>query len=342
MKKIVTILFLLICVGAVSQHNLKGTHVILIRNLNNARFLRIPVNNYVYVETTSGRVVLDKISLIKADTLFFPDTFVTAPDILRLQYPLSHIRPRKTHFDHAKTTYVKGEHYEIICPPDSVFNKYWGFTRYYIDLYGKAKKQWLATLDPLVYKNFLKWNLSKLLHLELGFSYERLISRNFSWETEISGMLGVPGATYFSFSPLSYPYYNNDGISVTTCPKFYFKPRTYLSVAAMYRYLTAKQIRSDWPFGQDHGNLQDQFSNDFGLSIRIGFMRRHNRTVFDNYVGIGIKYIKLHRLDYGSFMYSDSNAMYWYHKDHSPDKHDDYLFWPVFNLGIKIGRAFGR
>ena len=337
MKRFLSLLFLVISFTAESQPLRKGSHVILIRNINNARFLRINENSNISVLTTSGKIIFGKIRLIKADTIFFHDTLVRVSDINRLYYPLSHFRPERTLLDERRPAYVAGSHWQIICPPDTVYRSSWSYTGYIHHLSRKVRNELLAPLDPLVYKNFLKWNVAKLFHLELGLSYERLISKKFSWETELSGMVGIPSANI----SINYPVLNYNGVSVTTCPKFYFIPRTYLSVVLMYRYLWVKGMNSDWPDGITGSLFQDQYRNDLGLSVRIGFMRRYGKFVVDYYVGGGIKYIWLHQQVYGHYG-EQSNWLIWYHADHSSDIYNKNLFGPVFNLGIKIGWAFGH
>jgi hypothetical protein len=100
-------------------------------------------------------------------------------------------------------------------------------------------------------------------------------------------------------------------------------------------------MRTDWPDNNSaNGELQDQYRNDLGLSLRIGTMRCYGKTVVDWYIGGGIKYSMVHQIVYGRYLYHDSNAMYWFHPDHSADVDDHFLFQPVINFGIKIGRAF--
>ena len=340
MKRFLSLIFLVISFTAESQPLRKGSHVILIRNINNARFLRINENSNISVLTKSGKIIFGKIRLIKADTVFFHDTLVRVSDIDRLYYPLSHFRPERTLLDDRRPAYVAGSHWQIICPPDTVYRSSWNYMVYTHNLNTQARKARLALLNPLVYKNFLKWNLSKLFHLELAISYERLITKNFTWETELSAIIGFRDApAYYS---INYPLYNYSGFSFTTYPKYYFNPRGYLGIVFMYRNLWVTGMRTDWPGSADNGDLQDQYRNDFGLSVRIGFMRRYGRFVVDCYVGGGVKYIYLHQLVYGHYGYHDSGIVYWKHQDHSPDLYYMNLFEPVLNLGIKIGRAFGQ
>lgn len=190
------------------------------------------------------------------------------------------------------------------------------------------------------YNNFLKWNVTKVAHLEIAFSYERLIAKSLTWETELSAIFGVQSAD--AYYQIPQPLYNYNGFSVTTYPKYYvMSPTAYVGVVFMYRNLWATGIRTDWPDeGSGNGKLQDQYRNDFGLSLRIGIMKRYGTFVVDYYFGGGVKYIMLHQLVYGSYLYHDTGQMYWYNEDHSPIVTDQTLLGLVINLGIKIGFAF--
>ncbi len=189
------------------------------------------------------------------------------------------------------------------------------------------------------YNNFLKWNITKLAHLEVAFSYERLITETLTWETELSAIFGVQSAD--AHYQIPQPLYNYNGFSVTTYPKlFLINSTTYFGAVFMYRYLWANDIRTGWPDQYESGLLQDQYRNDFGISLRIGIMRRYGSFVVDYYFGGGVKYITLHQLVYGYYQYHDSGSMRWYHEDHSPDVYDKALLGLVLNLGIKIGLAF--
>ena len=190
------------------------------------------------------------------------------------------------------------------------------------------------------YNNFLKWNLTKLAHLEVSVAYERKIADQLTWETELSAIFGVQSAD--AHYTLQQPLYNYNGFSVTTYPKYYvISPTIYISAVFMYRYLWATGIRTDWPDkGSGNGKLQDQYRNDYGVSMRIGIMKRYGIFVVDFYLGGGIKYIMVHQLVYGSYLYHDSSQMHWYNEDHTPIVKDQVLLGPVINGGIKIGVAF--
>jgi len=338
MKRFFTLLFIVAWFTAVSQPLRRGSHVILIRNISTSRFQRINENSNISILTTSGKIISGQVSLIKADTVFFHDTLVRISDIDRLYFKPKFASPDRMLLDESRPVYVAGSHWQIICPPDTVYRNPWSYQVYFHNLVAKEKKERLKPMDPLVYKNYLKWNVAKILHLELGISYEGMISKKLSWETELSAILGIPS---WYFSTIPYPVLNYNGISVTTYPKFYFIPRTYVSIVLMYRYLWVKGMRSTWPDDITGSQFQDQNRNDYGLSLRIGFMRRYGKIVVDYYVGGGIKYITVHELVYGYYE-EDSNRLHWNHANHSPDTANKTLFGAVFNLGIKIGLAIGH
>jgi len=340
MKRFLPLLFLLACFTAVSQPLRKGSHVILIRNLANWRLQRIDEKSNISVVTTSGKIISGEIRLIRADTIFFADTLIRLSDIFRIYYKSIFAFDNNPQYDEKRPVYEsEKKEKEFICPPDSVYRSSWKYSVYIRHLTTKIRNQKLALQNPLVYKNFLKWNLTKIAHLELGISYERVIAKNLSWETEISGILGIP-SSYFSL--INYPVFNYNGISITTYPKYYFIPRTYISFVFMYRYLWVDGMKCNWPRGGSGTEFKSQQRNDYGLSIRIGFMRRYGKTVFDYYVGGGIKYITTHDLVYGYYP-EDSGQLDWIDRQgHSPKVYNKNLFGPVINIGIKIGGAFGH
>ena len=340
MKNLFTLMLMLIFLAARSQLPGGDRRVILIKNNRNSTFSRIANKTWVSVRTTSGAYFSGQVRKVRADTIFFQDTWLRVSDIDSLFF-----MQQRPGFDlhqncSNRIAYVAGSpDWQIICPPDSVYYNMGTYHIYYAHLAHQATQKRHEATFPLLYRNFLKVNISKIFHLEMAFSYERMISKNFTWETEISAIFGVASAD--AYYTINYPFYNYSGFSVTSNPKFYIiNSRTYLAPVFMYRYLWAIGIRTDWPDKGGNGELQDQYRNDFGLSLRIGVMKRYKKFVIDYYVGGGIKYIMLHQLVYGSYYYHDSETMRWYNVDHSPNVYDRYLFGPVINAGIKIGFAF--
>ena len=341
MNRSVILVLLLLSSNAMTQPLRKGNRVILIRNIKTAKLVRITQGSSVLVIKTSGDRISGSIRLIKADTLFFKESAVTVADIDKIYFPSRFSFPDQPRFDENRPVYMaESQKYRIIIPPDTVYRSLWEYKNYLHRLNYRGRAERLKTFDPLVCNNFLKWNVSKLFHLELAFSYERKIAPKITWETELSGILGIPSAD--AHYTIDYPLYNYSGFSITTYPKFYFIwPTVYLSPVLMYRYLWVKGMRTDWPDGDSgSGELQDQYRNDLGLSIRIGTMRHYGKTVVDWYIGGGIKYCMVHQLVYGSYLYHDSDTFHWYNADHSANTYNQTVIQPVINLGIKIGRAF--
>ncbi len=387
MKRLSILLLLIVITSAtvMSQPFRKPKHVLLIRNLRTCKILKVTENSDVSVKSSAGREISGRVKRVSGDTVFFGETFIRTPEIQSIAFNRMQSMPSFPErmpgaSQNRRYEYSAGSpDYQLVCPPDSVYENQWTYTIYFKKLSYETKTAHQKTMNPLhetrnplgekvktdtafmpgdtgnllnndmvrpsgrakmqYYKNFLKWNMTKLAHLEIAFSYERLIAANLTWETELSAIFGVQSAD--AYYTISMPLYNYNGFSVTTYPKYYITRSTmYLGVVFMYRYLWANEIRSAWPGNHDNGVLQDQYRNDFGLSLRIGTMKRYGNFVVDFYFGGGIKVIMLHQLAYGNYLYHDSGQTHWYNDDHSPIVSDQVLLGPVINAGIKIGVAF--
>ena len=341
----IALLLVVLSYDTLSQSPKKDRQVVLIKNNRTDEFSRIAKTTSASVRTTSGAFLSGIVRSVRGDTIFFGDTLFRVPDIDTLFFHRGPSPRGPSAFTLSpnagrRIAYVAGSpDWQIIYPPDSVYYNLGTFHIYYSRLAHQAKQERHEKRYPLLYSNFLKFNMTKLFHLELAFSYERLISKNFTWETELSAIFGVASAN--AYYTINYPLFNYDGFSVTTYPKFYIiNSRTYLGPVFMYRYLWFLGVRTGWPDGGGNGELQDQYRNDFGLSLRVGFMKRYGKFVIDYYVGAGVKYILLRQLVYGSYLYHDSSQMHWNNEDHSPDVYNQHLFGPVINAGIKLGFAF--
>jgi hypothetical protein len=313
---------------------------IIIKNLRNSEYVKISRGLPIHIRTKNGLSYSAMVKGIMADTIFLQDTLLRFGDIDTISMRSNPPRPEFIPGSSKKTLYASGSPaYQVTFPPDSVYYNLGTFHLYYSRLTHQASREKREKTYPLLYDNFIKINITKIFHLEAAFSYERKISKNATWETELSAIFGIPESN--AYYTINYPLYNYSGFSITTYPKFYIiNTRTYVSPVFMYRYLWAVGIRTGWPDHVDEGELQDQYRNDFGISARVGFMKRYGRFVFDCYFGAGIKYIMLHQLVYGIYEAHDSGRIFWYNEDHSPNVYDQRLFGPVINAGIKIGFAF--
>lgn len=288
-----------------------------------------------------GTKVSGKIDKISGDTITVGDTAFMAGDIEEIRKSTFAGQPWMSPRERSAIWYRSDASvWKIICPPPDAYKNAWTFKLFISSRERALKPARQATYNPFVYKNFLKVNLAKLAHLEIALAYERVLGPKLSLETELSVIFGVKNAdAHYHFN---YPLYNYNGFSVTTYPKiFLINPRTYFGFVFMYRYLWFDQVRTGWPEkSSNSSSLQDQKRNDFGVSLRLGFMRRYNQLVIDWYVGGGLKIILLHQEIYATYPYHDSQTMYWLHPDHSPDVYNKVLLGPVINAGIKLGFGF--
>ena len=157
-------------------------------------------------------------------------------------------------------------------------------------------------------------------------------------ETGIEIGIRSADASYF----INYPLWNYNGFSFLTFPKFYIvSPRTYLSCVVLYKYLYFNGVRTGFLGGSaEGGDLQDQYRSDYGLSIRIGTMKRFGSFVLDLYAGLGCKYVSVHQLIYGSYEYHDSGTLHWLNPEHTPKIADKGVYMPIVNFGLSLGLGF--
>ena len=340
MKRFLLLIFVTLSIQAMSQPGKPPKKVILFENHEAFVIFRIGEGQQMSLILKSGEEVKGPIRRISGDTIEIGGTTLLASDIAEIRKTVSGgppFRPSKNRLD--SWYRVNTNMWKIVCPPPEVYKNGWSFQSYLSSRERNLQKEKNAIYYPLISKNFLKFNLIKLAHLEIALSYERVITPKVSWETEISVIFGIQGAdAHYQFN---YPLYNYNGFSLTTNPKYYFgHSGFYVGTVFMYRYLWFDQVRTAWPGESAAGDLQDQVRNDFGGSFRIGIMRRYGQAVVDWYVGGGIKVIMVHQLVYADYRYADNDQMHWRHEDHSPDVYDQTLLGPVINAGIKIGFGF--
>ena len=286
-----------------------------------------------------------KVCYISSDTVFFDSLVCRFRQINSIKAggntpPMRHIsKPGKIYpnIDYKKSDSAL---WKIILPPDSIYTNGFACRIYIHNLMNsvrkeKFKKEW----DPLKYRNFIKFNLAKLLHLEIAFSYERVFQRNFGWETEAGYIIGLKHAD--ASYQINYPVMNYNGIFIQTAPKYYFAHgMVYLCPTLLYKNMWFTGVRTGWPYDESGSNLMDQQRSDYGISLRVGLLRLHGHFVMDSYLGAGVKYVSVGIRNYGYYLYHDSSEFHWYHTDHSPEKDHQNKIQLIINLGIKIGGAF--
>jgi hypothetical protein len=310
-------------------------HYIFLENLDVFKLYSITENEQLRFSTADTKETQKrKIQQIQSDTVCFDSTV-----LLFNQFQTIYFGPKTPGIRHNPNIYEKEDSLTWIVhfPQENVYEGPYTFKKYVEELNYKLRDKKFEKKSPLVYANFVKINISKLAHVEVAFAYERVFRKRLSWETEIGYLFGFQDADAHYW--INYPLYNYNGITLLTYPKSYDKRhRSYISPVFHYRYLWFNQVRTGYP--EDGDVLQDQRRQDFGLSLRLGLMRRSGHFVFDLYLGFGGKYVYIHQKAYGSYLYHDSDQMAWYHQDHSPDINNYNRFQLILNAGLKIGVGF--
>jgi len=291
-------------------------------------------------EIHSGRILK-----ISQDTLFFDGftsrfrNFCTLKKMVNLP-PLNNRHKAGTirsDLDYGKADSAS---WRIFIPPDSIYANQRNYSLYRKSLIHSLKREAFAiAYNPLKYKNSFKINLAKLLHVELALSYERVIDSVYSLETEVGYIVGFKNAD--GYYTINYPIYNYSGCFIQTIMKYYYNGNgAYFAPVLLYKYLWCTGMRTGFPFSSANGDLQDQFRNDYGISIRMGKAKRYGQFIVDYYAGLGVKLVSIHVNDYGKYLEHDEGRMTWYHTDHSPKVSEQSLIHPIVNLGVKIGAGF--
>lgn len=166
--------------------------VILINNTDKMRLYKIGKNSIVRVVTKDKTLYQDAVQRIHADTMVLQSSAVIRTEEIRyLGLGVSFSLKQDT-LPHRIIYSANSDDSQMIFPPDSVYKNKRAFSQYFSDVLYHSKKEWKEKTYPLVFKNFLKFNLAKLAHFEIAFAYERLISKKFTWETELSYICGIP------------------------------------------------------------------------------------------------------------------------------------------------------
>jgi hypothetical protein len=224
----------------------------------------------------------------------------------------------------------------IILPPPG--DDWSPFTRnqYIHDTKHKLDKDHSKINSDTIHFHFLKVNITRLPLLVLALAYERKISRNVSFETEMSCQFQVINdTTAEDLIPYMYPLYRYTGFTVIPGFKFYSNYSSYIEPILVYRYLTMRWSNSIFPQWSDDP-VQSQYRNDIALGVRFGKMKNFNGLIFDGYIGFGLQYIFIHQLSYG-VVDKGKTKISWFRNDHSPRVQDIAFPYPLFNLGIKLG-----
>ena len=199
----------------------------------------------------------------------------------------------------------------------------------------------LARTDT-IHSNFIKLNLARLFGLEIALSYERKITDKVSLEIELG--YGFPLQVHTppgNGNPFeANPYLPSGGYSIYFGPKFYNlslnMPGFYFEPFFMFKDLKAEDIY--FPSNSEQYKFGDKYTMVYGLSLRIGTVRKYGGLVVDYYAGLGVKF-----KDYTYYYYGYYNAYghhIYYNPDHSPVIENELSILPSVSLGIKLGFGF--
>jgi hypothetical protein len=230
--------------------------------------------------------------------------------------------------------------WEVIFPPDSVYFSSKSLYLYIEKLKAKKKRDKFEWRTPVFTHNMIKWSFSRLALLQLAVAYEYRFTKTWSFEFE-GGYQFKAGDQLNPRGPGKLiPYYRFEGPVAQTGVKYYFNSRGYVEPLVHYNYLVMDSAVSKLPTGKLC--LQNQFRNEFGLSLRVGQLIRMGTLIIDGYFGLGIKAVITKRFAYGYYYQQGTSDYYfrWYNDQHIPVE-DDFLNWdPIISLGIKIGGGF--
>jgi hypothetical protein len=298
-----------------------------------------------YSQNNEGPFIKEVVLRIKADSLYVDDHSFIFSDLNRIAFAEPGKLSPGDPFHHGSETvhyrlvYSREDSasWHIFFPPDSIYEKNSGVAKYLLRIRHLLVEEKNISRNPLVFGNFLKFNLAKLIHLEFSISYERKIAKKASLEIETGYTVGIRDAD--AHRTFNYPVYNYNGITLLASSKLYcISNRTYLAAGFQYRYLWFNGVRTNYPGKDAEGSvLQDQVRNDYGLSLRIGCMKRNGHFIVDWYAGAGCKIVDIDWVSLGYFPNSDSKA---YHAYASPESNHTVKFEPIINFGVKIGGCF--
>ena len=284
------------------------------------------------------------------------DTMPRLYDITRIRYDSIYLNDNGYKFDQVDSIYLE-EHkhapfrkfyyirtdtlqWEVILPPDSVYFSSKSLYQYIEKLKTRKKRDKFEWRTPVFSHNMIKWSFSRLALLQLAAAYELRFTKK--WSVEIEG--GYQFKAGSQLTPAGpgklLPYYRLQGPVSQAGVKYYFNSRGYVEPLVHYNYLVMDSAVSKLPTGTLC--LQDQFRNEFGISLRVGQLIRMGSLIIDGYFGLGIKAVTTKRFAYGYYYQQGTSDYYfrWYNDQHIPIE-NDFLNWdPILSFGIKIGGGF--
>jgi hypothetical protein len=289
------------------------------------------VVNGVIKRDTSIKFMNARITRIRRDSIYLESAGYRFHDVESLDLP---------NFKH----YRKSDslNWKIKFPPDDIYHDRESFSSYMRKVTKQFKKGRLPSRSCRSFNNMLKFNVTKIINVEIAFAYERKLAKRWSMEIETGYQFAVADPMSDDFFMGMYPLYKYRGVNIVTGPKFYPGKIGYLQLVVIYHYLDMDLSRTQLAAPDEHYGLQYQYRNDIGGGLRFGIVTRASRSmIIDSYIGLGLKACLINQFIYGTYPEDDSmNYFYWYNTDHSADHNHVTLPMPVISAGIKIGIGF--
>ncbi len=275
-----------------------------------------------------------KILKINRDSMFLQHGCLLLGEIDKISN--SHSKSPRFHVQHSRSHLL----------PDSMSHHHGSIHDWKHSIHKKMKTHRVLAGSDTIHENFLKLNLSRLLRLEIAFSYERKLKSSLSLEFEAGYGFPVYDRTTPGNGDIfeTFEYFPSEGFSLLAGPKFYRikknRPGYYLGpqvIVKALRYLNtyfpsdhSEDPNSEfYPFG-------DKYTMVYGIALRIGTVRKYGNVILDYYGGVGIQLKSLTYHYYGYYNHYDGETIY-YTEPHIQKQNQ---LWPVINLGVKMGFGF--
>jgi len=272
--------------------------------------------------------VYNKIIRIKHDSIFLLDAKYRLNDFYKI-----HLAGFKTYFP------KDSAEWKIIFPPDSIYNSRSEFWYYIYALECRVKKENQDWRCAPFYHNLFKLNFSLIANLTIAISWEHRFNHAYAIDVEAGYQFqGIPGDAGSPMDENLFPIWKQSGVIANVGFKYYFDKKGYLEPVLIYKYLAMSQALTGFPTGQWEW-LQDAYTSHYGIALRVGTMTRFGGMILDGYFGLGVRVMMIHQLIYGSWDDNDERVIY-LNPDHSANVYNLVQYYPVVNLGIKLGFGF--
>jgi hypothetical protein len=334
---IVPVLVCLLTFKCIAQYPHKVNHAIYFVNYKTLKVKSIKHKSHIgYIlssDSTYNKGVVKKISY---DTIFVNNAWFRVNNLILIVNP-NFIGPEDIDevisWRHGIIYRNDTANWNYLCPSKRAYTSRFRLSEEIKEFRIDAKKEKrMKNYDP-IQNNYLQFNLTRAIYLDLGVSYERKLSKYISLGIE-TGYKFAPGNDYGGGI---YPLVQS-GPSLIIGPKFYSLSKFYFSPLLHLRYFEIHNAYYKDIFTGDYSTLMDQFRTLAGISLRMGKMICIGQNVWlDFYFGAGIKLAYSHQISY-LYYYQDEPMYFNYERTPVVSNKLDWL--PLFSIGVKIGIGF--